>query len=151
MYKDCTASLSIYFTTMEDLFAKLKKDHDAGRPGKGRSYHKSGLVIVDEVGYTPIDREQCNLFFRFIANRYEKNSTIITSNKAFSDWAELFHDHVIVSAILDRLLQHSVVLNIKGNSYRLKERTTKGMRQGKNSDQSGSILTTENGSVLKDR
>jgi DNA replication protein DnaC len=51
------------------------------------------LVIVDEVGYTPIDREQCNLFFRFIANRYEKASTIITSNKAFSDWAELFHDH----------------------------------------------------------
>ena len=149
--KACTAGLSIYFTTMEDLIVKLKKDHDAGRPGKGRSYHKSGLVIVDEVGYTPIDREQCNLFFKFIANRYEKNSTIITSNKAFSDWAELFHDHVIVTAILDRLLHHSVVLNIKGNSYRLKGRNSEGMQQRKNVDQSGSILTTENGSVLKDR
>ena len=98
----------------------MKKDRDAGRPGRGRSYHKSALVIVDEVGYTPIDREECNLFFRFIANRYEKASTIVTSNKAFSDWTELFHDPVIVTAFLDRLLHHSVVINIRGNSYRLR-------------------------------
>ena len=98
----------------------MKKDRDAGRPGRGRSYHKSALVIVDEVGYTPRDREECNLFFRFIANRYEKASTIVTSNKAFSDWAELFHDPVIVTAFLDRLLHHSVVINIRGNSYRLR-------------------------------
>ena len=72
------------------------------------------------MGYTPINREECNLFFSFVANRYEKASTIITSNKVFSDWAELFHDPIIVTAILDRLLHHSVVINIKGNSYRLK-------------------------------
>ena len=120
--KACQAGISIYFTNMEDLIKKLKKDHDDGKPGKGRSYYKSSLVIVDEVGYTPIDREECNLFFRFIANRYEKSSTIITSNKAFSDWTELFHDPVIVTAILDRLLHHSVVINIKGNSYRLREK-----------------------------
>ncbi len=77
--KACQAGMSIYFTNMEDLIKKLKKDHDAGRPGRGRSYHKSALVVVDEVGYTPVDREECNLFFRFIANRYEKTSTIITS------------------------------------------------------------------------
>jgi len=77
------------------------------------------LVIVDEVGYTPIDREECNLFFRFIVNRYEKTSTVITSNKAFSDWTEPFHEPVIVTAFLDRLLHHSVVINIRGNSYRL--------------------------------
>lgn len=116
----CQAGMSIYFTTMEDLIVKLKKDHEAGRKGRGRSYHKSALVIVDEVGYTPIDREECNLFFRFIANRYEKASTIITSNKSFSDWTELFHDPVIVTAFLDRLLHHSVIINIKGNSYRLR-------------------------------
>jgi DNA replication protein DnaC len=120
--KACQAGISIYFTNMEDLIKKLKKDQDAGRPGKGRSYYKSSLVIVDEVGYTPIDREECNLFFRFIANRYEKSCTVITSNKAFSDWTELFHDPVIVTAILDRLLHHSVVINIKGNSYRLKNK-----------------------------
>jgi len=118
--KACQSGMSIYFTNMEDLIRKLKKDRDAGRPGRGRSYHKSSLVIVDEVGYTPIDRDECNLFFRFIANRYEKTSTIITSNKAFSDWTELFHDPVIVTAFLDRLLHHSVVVNIRGSSFRLR-------------------------------
>ena len=118
--KACQAGMSIYFTNMEDLVTKLRKDHEAGKPGKGRGYYKSSLVVVDEVGYTPITREECNLFFRFIANRYEKNSTIITSNKAFGDWTELFHDPIIVTAILDRLLHHSAVINIKGNSYRLK-------------------------------
>ena len=120
--KACQSGMSIYFTNMEDLILKLKKDHEAGKPGKGRSYYKSSLVVVDEVGYTPITREECNLFFRFIANRYEKSSTIITSNKAFSDWTELFHDPIIVTAILDRLLHHSAVINIKGSSYRLKEK-----------------------------
>jgi DNA replication protein DnaC len=118
--KACQSGMSIYFTNMEDLIRKLKRDRDAGRPGRGRSYHKSSLVIVDEVGYTPIDRDECNLFFRFIANRYEKASTIITSNKVFSDWTELFHDPVIVTAFLDRLLHHSVVINIRGSSYRLR-------------------------------
>jgi len=118
--KACQSGMSIYFTNMGDLIHKLKKDHEAGKPGKGRSYYKSSLVVVDEVGYTPISREECNLFFRFIANRYEKASTIITSNKAFADWTELFHDPIIVTAILDRLLHHSAVINIRGNSYRLK-------------------------------
>ena len=110
---------------MEDLIVKLRKDHEAGRRSKGRSYYKSSLVIVDEVGYTPIDRNECNLFFRFIATRYEKASTVITSNKAFSEWAEMFQDEVIVTAILDRLLHHSVVINIRGNSYRLKDKIGK--------------------------
>jgi len=123
--KACQFGMSIYFTNMEDLIKKLGKDHEAGRPGKGRSYYKSSLVVVDEVGYTPINREECNLFFRFIANRYEKASTIITSNKAFSDWTELFHDPIIVTAVLDRLLHHSAVINIKGNSYRLRGRIGK--------------------------
>jgi len=123
--KACQAGLSIYFTNMEDLIVKLRKDQEAGRPGKGRSYYKSALVIVDEVGYTPIDRNECNLFFRFIATRYEKVSTVITSNKAFSDWTELFQDEVVVAAILDRLLHHSVVVNIRGNSYRLKDKMKK--------------------------
>lgn len=131
--KACQFGMSIYFTNMEELIKKLRKDHEAGRPGKGRSYYKSSLVVVDEVGYTPISREECNLFFRFVANRYEKASTIVTSNKAFSDWTELFHDPIIVTAVLDRLLHHSVVINIKGNSYRLKgkmkEKTLNGIQK----------------------
>jgi DNA replication protein DnaC len=150
--KACQAGISIYFTTMEDLITKLKNDHEAGRRGKGRSYYKSSLVIVDEVGYTPINREECNLFFRFVANRYEKASTVITSNKAFSDWTELFHDPVIVTAILDRLLHHSTVINIRGNSYRLKgKNSNETWEADQNTGESGSVLTTENGSLLKDR
>jgi len=112
---------SIYFTTMADLMAKLRRDALSERAGKGRSYLKSTLVIVDEVGYMPIDRQDAHLFFRFICYRYEKSSTIITSNKSFSEWEELFGDPVIATAILDRLLHHCQVVNIKGNSYRLKE------------------------------
>jgi len=150
--KACQAGMSIYFTTMEDLIGKLKKDCGAERKGRGRSYNKSALVIVDEVGYTPINREECNLFFRFIAHRYEKASTIITSNKAFSDWTELFQDPVIVTAFLDRLLHHSVVINIKGNSYRLRDKIGKAAPEmGLSEKAGGSLVTTENGSILKDR
>lgn len=120
MVKACQAGFSIYSTHMEDLIGKLKKDYERGRSARRRSYYKSTLVLVDEVGYTPISREECNLFYRFIATRYEKASTIITSNKSFADWTELFHNPIIITAILDRLLHHSIVINIKGNSYRLK-------------------------------
>lgn len=118
--KCCYAGKTICYTTMADLIEKLKQDHNVGNSGRRRRYLFSSLVVVDEVGYTPIGREECHLFYRFVAARYEKGSTVITSNKAFSDWAELFHDPVIVTAILDRLLHHSVVVNIKGNSYRLR-------------------------------
>ena len=124
--KACQAGITIYFTTMAELMAKLKKDHLEGRNGKGRAYFKAALVIIDEVGYTPVNRDECNLFYQFVAMRYEKASTIVTSNKAFSDWTELFHDPVVVTAILDRLLHHSIVFSIKGNSYRLKGKLEKG-------------------------
>lgn len=112
--------VTIYFTTMAELMAKLKKDAADGHIGKGRSYLKSGLLVVDEVGYMPIERREAHLFFQFVCYRYEKSSTIMTSNKSFSEWEEIFGDPVIASAILDRLLHHSHVINIKGNSYRLK-------------------------------
>lgn len=113
--------ISIYFTTMADLMLKLKKDAANGHIGKGRSYLKSGLLVVDEVGYMPIDRREAYLFFQFVCYRYEKSSIVMTSNKSFGEWEEVFGDPVIATAILDRLLHHSHVVNIKGNSYRLKE------------------------------
>src|ERR1700677_593889 len=118
--KACYCGQTIFFTTMADLIEKIKIDSDAGKSGRSRSHFKSALVVVDEVGYTPISREECHLFYRFVATRYEKASTVITSNKAFGEWAELFHDPVMVTAILDRLLHHSAVINIKGHSYRLR-------------------------------
>jgi DNA replication protein DnaC len=77
-------------------------------------------VVVDEVGYLPIDSQEAYLFFQFVSYRYEKSSTIITSNKSFGDWQELFGDPVIATAVLDRLLHHCKVINIKGHSYRLR-------------------------------
>lgn len=118
--KACQTGLSIYFTTMSDLIVKLEQDHLSGKKGRARSHFKAALVIVDEVGYTPITREQCHLFYQFVAARYERSSTIMTTNKTFAEWEELFHDPVIVTAILDRLLHHSSVISIRGNSYRLK-------------------------------
>lgn len=118
--KAAHAGHTIFYTTMADLVDKLKLDHLAGKSGRTRCHLRASLVVVDEVGYTPIGREECHLFYRFVASRYERASTVITSNKAFVDWAELFHDAVIVTAILDRLLHHSVVVNIKGHSYRLR-------------------------------
>ena len=118
--KAAQSGQTIQFMTMADLIDTLRIDKQTGRIGKGRRCYRSNLVVVDEVGYTPIDRDECNLFYQFVATRYEKSSTIITSNKAFDEWSELFHDPVIVTAILDRLLHHSSVVNIKGNSYRLK-------------------------------
>ena len=113
--------VSIYFTTMADLMTKLKNDAANGHIGKGRGYLKSGLLVVDEVGYMPVDRKEAYLFFQFVNHRYEKSSTVMTSNKSFSEWEEIFGDPVIATAILDRLLHHCHVVNIKGNSYRLKE------------------------------
>ena len=120
--KAAQAGQTIQFTTMAELIAKLRVDQTTGRMGRGRRYYTSSLVVVDEVGYTPIDREECHLFYQFLAMRYEKMSTIITSNKAFEEWSELFHDPVIVTAILDRLLHHSTTVNIRGESYRLKDK-----------------------------
>src|SRR5512136_197805 len=112
--KACYHGFRVYFTTMHTLIAKLKESQS-----KGKAYLNSSLVIVDEVGYLPVTSQEAYLFFQFVTYRYEKSSTIITSNKSFSDWQELFGDPVIASAILDRLLHHCRVINIKGHSYRL--------------------------------
>ena len=80
------------------------------------------VLILDEIGYLPMTREEASLFFRLLNRRYEKASIILTSNKGFADWGEMFGDNVLATAILDRLLHHSTTLNIKGESYWLKER-----------------------------
>jgi DNA replication protein DnaC len=117
--KACYAAISIYFTTMAELIGKLKKDTEGS--SRDRIYFRSALVVVDEVGYLPISRQEAHLFFQFIARRYERASTIITSNKSFTEWEEMFGDPVIASAMLDRLLHHCRLINIKGNSYRMKD------------------------------
>ena len=92
---------------------------------KLKTYSKYKLLIIDEIGYLPIDTEGANMLFQLINKRYEKVSTIITTNKPFSKWGDLFGDNTIANAILDRLVYHSHIVNIKGNSYRLKDKLIK--------------------------
>jgi DNA replication protein DnaC len=80
---------------------------------------KSDLVIIDEIGYTPIDKKEANLFFNLISELYEKKSVIITSNKGFNEWAEMMGDAIMTTALLDRLLHHSKIINLNGESYRI--------------------------------
>lgn len=113
---------STYFINCNDLIQALKKTYLQNRlDDKLKTLSKYKLLIIDEVGYLPIDIESANMLFQLINKRYEKNSTIITTNKPFSKWGELFGDNMIANAILDRLLHHSHVINITGKSYRTKD------------------------------
>lgn len=111
-----------YFITCHDLIQKLNKAHSENRlETKLKHFAKHKLLIIDEIGYLPVDKQGANLFFQLIARRYEKNSTIITTNQPFSKWGEVFSDLTLANAILDRLLHHSHILKITGPSYRLKD------------------------------
>jgi DNA replication protein DnaC len=113
--KACGHGFKVLYTTMNNLVARLKESDARVKP-----YVTASLVVIDEVGYLPVNSNEAHLFYQFVSSRYEKTSTIITSNKSFTDWQELFGDQIIASAILDRLLHHCRVVNIKGHSYRLK-------------------------------
>jgi DNA replication protein DnaC len=114
---------STYYVNCHNLIEQLKKAHFENRLSeKLRLLSRYRLLIIDEIGYLPMDIHGANLFFQLVTRRYEKVSTVFTSNKAFSGWNEVFADVTIASAILDRVLHHATVINIKGESYRLKER-----------------------------
>lgn len=83
---------------------------------------KSDLVIIDEIGYTPINRGEANLFFNLVSEMYEKTSIIVTSNKGFESWAEMMGDNILTTALLDRLLHHAKIFNLDGESYRMKDK-----------------------------
>lgn len=110
-----------YFINCNDLITNLKKAHLENRlDDRLRLYSKYKVLIIDEVGFLPIDKLGANLLFQLINKRYEKSTTIITTNQPFGKWAETFGDAVLANAILDRLLHHSYVFNINGKSYRTK-------------------------------
>ena len=114
---------STYYISCHNLIQQLNKAHFENRlSDRLKNFAKYKVLIIDEIGYLPMDIQGANLFFQLIAKRYEKNTTIFTSNKAFSAWNEVFSDITIASAILDRILHHCQVVSIKGESYRLKER-----------------------------
>lgn len=111
--------VSTYFIKCHDLISQLKKAHIENRlETRIKHFSKYRLLIIDEIGYLPIGEEEAKMFFQLIDMRYEKKSTIITSNINLSDWGKVFADSLIASAILDRLVHHSSIVNILGNSYR---------------------------------
>lgn len=114
---------STYFITFENLMNQLKKALNENRLEQRLKFFSGyKVLIIDELGYMPVDHDAANLFFQLIAKRYERHSTIVTTNMPFSKWAEVFGSSTLANAVLDRLLHHSTVISIKGPSYRLKEK-----------------------------
>lgn len=123
-----TAGYTVLFTTATTLIAQLVKAHTEGRLEE-RLLHftKPKLLIIDELGYLPVEPDAAHVLFQLVSRRYERGSILLTSNRAVSEWGDVFGDPVVATAILDRLLHHSHVLTIRGESYRLKEKRRAGL------------------------
>jgi DNA replication protein DnaC len=116
------------FTSAMSLIAALTKAYAENRlEERLKHYSLPKLLLIDEIGYIPIDQHGAHLFFQLISRRYERGAIVLTSNQSFGQWGEVFGNPIIATAILDRLLHHSVVLNIKGESYRLREKQKAGL------------------------
>lgn len=122
-YAACQKGAKVFFTTAADLinglYASLA-DHSLERQLK--AYTAPKLLVIDEVGFLPFDQKGADLFFQVISKRYEKGSIILTTNRPFKDWGEIFHNNTLAGALIDRLAHHAEIINIKGNSYRVKEK-----------------------------
>jgi DNA replication protein DnaC len=119
----CQAGYRVAFATAAEWVARLADAHAAGRlQAELIRLGRYPLLVVDEVGYIPFEPEAANLFFQLVSSRYERASLIVTSNKAFGRWGEVFGDDVVAAAMIDRLVHHAEVIALKGDSYRLKDR-----------------------------
>jgi len=126
-----TAGYTVLFVSAPALVAQLAKAHAEGRLEE-RLLHfaKPRLLIVDELGYLPFEPDAAHLFFQLVSRRYERGAMLVTSNRAVGEWGAVFGDPVVATAILDRLLHHSHVLTIRGDSYRLREKRRSGLLKG---------------------
>jgi DNA replication protein DnaC len=119
----CQAGHRVAFATAAQWVTTLAEAHHAGRlQTELTRLGRYPLLVVDEVGYIPFEPEAANLFFQLVSSRYERASLIVTSNKVFGRWGEVFGDDVVAAAMIDRLVHHAEVLALKGDSYRLKDR-----------------------------
>ena len=119
----CQAGHRVLFATAAEWVARLAEAHHGGRIHQELTrLGRYPLLVVDEVGYIPFEPEAANLFFQLVSSRYERASLIVTSNKAFGRWGEVFGDDVVAAAMIDRLVHHAEVVALKGDSYRLKDR-----------------------------
>lgn len=116
------AAKSVYFATLAEIIDSLAKAEREGKLAQRIGFiTRVALLIIDEVGYLPVQKGGANLFFQLINARYERGAILLTSNRGFSEWGEVFGDNVVAAALLDRLLHHAIVVEIAGNSYRLRE------------------------------
>ena len=124
-YQACLQGHSVLFCTAVDAVNNLVAAQSTGRLKlEMRKYHKPSLLIIDELGYLPIDKTGADMLFQIISKRYEQGSLIITTNRAFKDWPEIFNnDSTLTAALLDRLLHHTETVVIEGKSYRMKDIT----------------------------
>lgn len=112
----------VYYATLADLITWLEDAQQAGHLVRRlRTLVFPSLMVIDEIGYLPISRTGAQLFFQLMSRRYEHASTVLTSNKGFEEWGEIFGDEVMAAALIDRLLHHCHIVNIRGNSYRMRE------------------------------
>jgi DNA replication protein DnaC len=119
---------SVLFVTAPALVATLVKAHVEGRLEERLGFYaKPKLLIVDELGYLPFEPSAAHLFFQLVSRRYERGSLLLTSNRSVGEWGTVFGDPVVATAILDRLLHHSQVVTIRGDSYRLREKRRAGL------------------------
>src|SRR5690349_6870506 len=119
----CQAGHRVLFATASEWVARLAEAHHAGRlQAELIRLGRYPLLVVDEVGYIPFEAEAANLFFQLVSSRYERATLIVTSNKPFGRWGEVFGDDVVAAAMIDRLVHHAEVIALKGDSYRLKDR-----------------------------
>ncbi|MFZ0529433.1 MAG: IS21-like element helper ATPase IstB [Propionicimonas sp.] len=119
----CRHGHRVLFATATDWVTRLSDAHRAGKlPAELVKLRRYGLIIIDEVGYLPFEQDAANLFFQLVSSRYEHASLVLTSNLPFSGWGGVFGDQVVAAAMIDRIVHHADVLNLKGASYRLRNR-----------------------------
>lgn len=118
-----THGLSVLFYSLADLLEQVTRDVKADRLAQRmHTLCRPQLLILDEMGYFSLDKRAAQFLFQLISRRYQKGSLILTSNKSYAEWGDIFADQVLAAALLDRLLHHATTVNIRGNSYRLKDK-----------------------------
>jgi DNA replication protein DnaC len=120
----------VYYATLADLITSLEDAQQAGHLTRRlRTLVFPSLMVIDEIGYLPISRTGAQLFFQLMSRRYEQASTVLTSNKGFEEWGEVFGDETMAAALIDRLLHHCHIVNIRGNSYRMRQHRDLALRR----------------------
>jgi DNA replication protein DnaC len=134
--RGCQAGHRVQFATASQWVDKLADAHTSGRlQAELARLSRYPLLVIDEVGYIPFEPEAANLFFQLVSSRYERASLIVTSNKPFGRWGEVFGDEVVAAAMIDRLVHHAEVVSLRGDSYRLKDRDLGRPTSAANDDQ----------------